>query len=287
MTTYISFRSYADPLRISAQYATPVARLLVHSAPADITPEERVRLAAANALADEIGDVLYDRDRVSNARVRQPLSTFIAHMGAFHDVLLATATVSPTDSARAARAKELLDTFFPDGVSFTKLEAPAAWYEGERRMQQIEKRGLTEEIIGLTGPDFLPAARKATKDLGEAIGVGSVPRDQPAGRALQQKLARFSRKVGSYVRLLAAAVDEENEDSVLRFLKAVEPIDEYRRSGRTLSTEEESQDSNTEEPPANDGTPSTPVTPASPTSPTEPGTEADPSVAPGGPFGPA
>jgi hypothetical protein len=260
--------------------------MLIHAAPADISSEERVRLMAANAAADAIGDVLYDRDRVSSARIRQPLSSFTTSMGALHDVLVATSTLSGAESERAARAKEVLGTFFADGVAFTKLEAPAAWYEGERRMQQIEKHGLTEEIIAITGPGFLPAARKATTDLGEAIGVGSTPRDQPASRALQQKLAKFSRKVSAYVRLLAAAVDEESEDSVQRFLKAVAPIDEYRRTGRTLASEEESQDPSTEPQPAIDGA-NVPATPASPSTPASPGPETDPSVAPGGPFGPA
>jgi hypothetical protein len=286
MTTSISFRPYVDSLRVGAQYAKPVARLLVHSAPEDMTTEERTRLMAANALANEIGGVIYDRSQVSSARVRQPLLNFTACMGAFHNALEATASVPEAESTRSKRAKELMGVFFPEGLSFTKLDAFAAWFEGDWRFQAIEADGLTEEMTSLTGPDIFPAAKRATVTLGEALGVGETRRDQPASRALQHKLMQFSRKVSSYLRLLSSSVDEDNEASVQRFLKAVAPIDQYRR-GRAASEEEEIVLAPPAEEPAAGGTnPNGPAAPSTPTSGPSPGVEPDPSVAPGGPFGP-
>jgi hypothetical protein len=180
-----------------------------------------------------------------------------------------------------------MGVFFPEGLSFTKLDAFAAWYEGDWRFQEIETHGLAEEITSLTGPDIFPAAKQATVALGDALGVGETPRDQPASRALQHKLAQFSRKVSSYLRLLSASVDEENEASVQRFLKAVAPIDQYRRA-RAGSEEEEIVLTPPAEEPAGGGTNTNgPTAPSTPTSGPSPGSETDPSVEPGGPFGPA
>jgi hypothetical protein len=241
MTTYFSVRSYVDPLRIGARYAKPVARLLLHAAPSDITPEEQVRLAAANALADEIGGVLYERDRLANTKV-QPLSAnFRICMGALHDALLATASLPEAESENAGRAKELLRIFFPEGIAFTKLSALAAWSEGEWRMQQIEKNGWSAVVGEITRPEFLSAAKRATEAFGEVIGVGRAPREEAPKRGLQLILAQFSRKVAAYVRALAARVDEDDAASIERFRSAVAPIDEFR-ARRAAASEEESAD---------------------------------------------
>ena len=50
---------------------------------------------------------------------------------------------------------------------------------------------------------------------------------------MRDALYRFSRAISKYCRVLAAEVDEDDAESIARFMRAVSPIDEYRAVVRT------------------------------------------------------
>jgi hypothetical protein len=242
----IIFRFYVDGVRVSARYVKSLAALLIKAAPPDKTPVESRRLDKVRSAAAEVDVVLNDRDRISSARVREPFLGFGSAFGALHASLVATSEVSDEESDRGARAAALLANLFPGGVSFTSLDARAAWAEGDRHLGRIRNEGLAEEVVALSGPDFLPSAIRATAALAEAIGVGETTVEVPSSTALLDAMRAFSKSVGSYCRALAAGVEDDDPASWARFRKAVGPIDEYRRLGRTLE-EDGSEDGETDD----------------------------------------
>jgi hypothetical protein len=271
----IQFSLYADGFRVKAHYAKPIERKLRHAAPRDIRPEEAARLDRVTETADAIKDTLSERDGAEGG-VKEALLLFIAAYTAMHDSLLATSNLPPSAGVRPAQAKQILVKYLPEGVSFTRASAPAAWSEGARRIERIEEAGLVDDVADLTGPDFFPAAKRATDALGDVLGVGDEARPTPSSTALQLRLREFSAAVAAYTRALAAAVDLDDDASVERFVRAVAPIDEYRVEGRVRESSDDESVTPAPAGPSADA-PATPSTPAAP--------ELDP-TAPGGPFDP-
>jgi hypothetical protein len=271
----IQFSQYADGFRVRAQYVKPVERKLRHAAPRDIRPEEEARLDRVTVAADAVKDTLSERDGAEGG-VKEALLLFIAAFTAMHDSLTATSSLPASTGERPSKAKRILVHYFPDGVSFTRAAAPAAWSEGARRIEDIEEAGLVGEIADLTGPDFFPAAKGATDALADVLGVGDEARPTPSGTALQLQLREFSAAVAAYTRSLAAAVDIDDDASVQRFVRAVAPIDEYRVEGRVRDDGDDESVTPAPAAPSTDA----PVTPSTPAAP-----ELDP-TAPGGPFDP-
>ena len=234
------YRSYQG-FRAGAQYAKPVARMLRNAAPPDIAVEEKKALRVIESLAEQVQDVLTERDRFSGARVRPYRTAFINYWSALHDVLVGKARLGSEFGDQGERAQALLDTYFPEGVSFTLLDAYAAWFEAQRRLDRISDENQLQELEQIATAPMVQAIKKGTTELGEAIGVGKTARHEvPSATAVQETMAKFSRAVGAYARLLAAKVDEENPASIERFRRAVAPIDEYRSMrGRGGSDEPE------------------------------------------------
>lgn len=240
ITTVPEYRNY-QAFRASAQYAKPVARMLRNAAPPDITVEEKKALRTVEDLAEQVQDVLAERDRFSGARVRPYRDAFIKYWGALHDLLVARARLGADFGDEGVRSQALLDSYFAEGVAFLQLDAYAAWFEAQRRLDRMSEEEQLGELEAVAGPAMVQAIKKGTSALADAIGVGKVARNEvPSATAVQETMAKFSRAVGAYARLLAAKVDEENPASIERFRRAVAPIDEYRSMrGRGGSDEAE------------------------------------------------
>ncbi|AKF06988.1 hypothetical protein [Sandaracinus amylolyticus] len=223
------FRAYHG-LRVGAQYAKPVARQLFNVAPDDITPDERKALRVVVAVGDDVQSVFAERDRFSSARLQPIRISFMNYWAALHGVLDAKARLGDAFGDEGARARAVLAAYFADGVSFSRLDAHAAWFEGQRRLDRMSDEETADEVEALAGAAVFAAVKAGTAAIGEAIGVGKATRasDVPSATALQETLAKFSRAVGAYTRLLAAKVDEEDAASIERFRRAVAPIDDYR-----------------------------------------------------------
>jgi hypothetical protein len=236
----IIYSGYVDAMRIGAERAQPFARELVHAAPLDLQIGERKALEIVVEYADEIDDVLNDRERGSNVRVRPFIQSCINTWGGSSDGLLAIARIPADVSDRGPRAADLHARLFPEGSSWLKSEAEVLWSRANRLLARIEEEKLEREIEALLGRDVHDAMVTVTQALGEAIGVGRKPRAVTSGPSLAEKTQGLSRAVGAYCRQLAANVDESDPESVERFRKAVAPIDAYRsRASATVEEEEE------------------------------------------------
>lgn len=257
----LGVRNYVENPRVRADHAKPLARELANAAPEDASDDERKALERIVRCSDDVESVLRDRERVSAEKLRDLRARLATQWGALESVLSGLAKIPPDAGARGAAAAALHAMLFPDGLGFVQLESTAAWGVADRRLGTVAESARREELESLVGADLVLSVELATRDLGEALGVGSTPRERGDARALSKCLTKLSRAIGSYCRLLAAKIDEEDPASIERFRRAVAPIDEYRvrRSG---------QEEPVEEPVASDPV-VTPVAPVEPPAPAE------------------
>ena len=229
----LDVRDYVGPFRVSSAHAQHMARAMEAAMPPDASDDERSGMVEVVAAAAVVEDVLSDRDRFSQARVRPAFVSFGTAWSVLGDMLAALARMPADATARGPRAATLYASIFPDGTTFVKLDAGAAWAAGQRRLDRIDADGITASVDELVGADVLVAARRATANLREATGAGPAPRDVPSSTALSEATAAFGRELGGYCRVLVAKLDETNASSVARFKRAVFPLDEYRSARRS------------------------------------------------------
>jgi hypothetical protein len=265
----IDFSSYAGPVRATSRSTVVLAARLQNAAPDDLTDGQREALIELRARAHEVQAVQSERDRQAPAKTRVVREAVGSAWHAVHDGLSAASRLTGTE--RSNLAIGVLDSLFPFGVGFTQLDSEGCWSESERHIDRIDAEGFAATIDGLLGPEFLVAVRARHADLGDAIGVGTTPRATPSSTALVVALGKFGRAVGRYARLMMAAVDEGDEASCRRFLRAMAPIDVHRANARSANGGGEPE-------------PSEPVEPAAPAAPETPSTPGAPVVDPDSPF---
>ena len=173
----IDFRPYTNSMRVPATHARPLARELRKAAPRDLSTAAQRALNEVQSLAEQIQVVLDERDRSSPAGVRPQIIACQTAWSALVGVLEAKSRIPADVSDAGARAAHLVATYFPEGVSFTRLDARAFWNEALRRLERMERDGELRAFTELAGKDMLVTAKKSTAELGEAIGVGKSKRD--------------------------------------------------------------------------------------------------------------
>jgi hypothetical protein len=232
----VEFASYVDAPRFGASYCRSVSRQLLNSMPGDATADEKKAMKIVIELADEVAGVITERERLGGAKVRTAMVRFANGWSASAEILGGLARI---EGSVGADAQAMLDTVFADGVAFVKLDAQAAWSEGQRRLDRIDDEGLARKLASLVGEHVVTEVREGTASVGEAIGAGSTPRELPSKTALADCVAAFGRGVGAYARLVASRVVETDPVSVHRFKSALAPIDEYRASRKGSTDDDE------------------------------------------------
>lgn len=258
MGDFIKFGDYVGGVRATSQTAAVLAARLEKAAPTDITTEEKNALRQVLATAREVHRVQSDRDRLAPAKLRPVLDDFVNDWSALADALVAHGRLSSSVSEEAPLAATLARSLFPDGVAFTQLPADRAWSEADRRLSRIETEELADDLERLIGAQFVEAVKQSTGRLANAIGTGPDAQPVASTTALAEALVKFGRAVGAYGRILAAHCDEEDDEAVARFLRAVAPIDQHRATMRP-SHGRDHDEPEAEEPSSPGVTPPTPV----------------------------
>jgi hypothetical protein len=223
----IVFGDYVDGVRIAAPYMKSLALTLANAKPDDLDAAGKKQLALLADIAKHGDDVLDERQ--STGGVRPTFDDFGNAWGGLCDALTAKSRLPASLSDRGERAAALVARIFPDGTMFVRRDAHAAWSDGDRRLALIAEQKLEHELSELVGEEHVDAVKKATAALGEALGVGHTRREALRGSDLQDTVARFSREVARYARMMAASVDVNDAATVLRFRRSVaEPIDALR-----------------------------------------------------------
>ncbi len=261
MATEVEFADYVRGVRTSGPAVAVLDARLDKAQPPDITAAEKKALKLVHQRAEEVAVVQAARDRLAPGRLRPLLLAFANDWSGVYEALGAKTRVPKEISDVGERAEKVQVSLFPDGVSFTQLDAETAWSEGSRRLQRIDDEELEQELDALIGKEFVLAARKGTGALGAAIGTTDGAAESPSSSALQEAITRFGKAVGNYGRVLSASCDEDDEASVQRFLKAVSPLDMHRAMMRSSASDTTSAPTDTTTQPATPAHVTTPATP--------------------------
>jgi len=137
----------------------------------------------------------------------------------------------------AARARLLLGTLFPSGLTFLREDYPSQWAETQKRLERIDEENLAAGIDAVAGPEFLGEVRRIHKLYGEAIGVTKARASAPL-----PNLAIPLRDVGAAIalhalQLVAVCMDEDAPlEARAAARDALRPIDETRANAARRAT---------------------------------------------------
>ncbi len=159
--------------------------------------------------------------------------------GAFIDRLTAYARLPADRYPHAARAAELLESYFSTGATFLKLDYHSQWAEMHKRVERMKAEGLRPEFERLVGADFMTELFRTYDDYGLIVGVKPGHTQTPDAPALQRPLRAFSEAAGNYGLQLVAWHEDGDEDVKTAVRAALAPFDEVRAAQprRTVATE--------------------------------------------------
>lgn len=219
--------SYTGRTRIPAAHAGALGLLLEKSAPGGLTAAQKKKLDAVVAAGAEV-EVARGMREASGVALAPLQRAMGAAFGAI-DLMLEGLSLLPASAGDLGeRATKLRAMIFPDGREFARATTVDACMTGRRVLARIEDRHLTRELSALIGPAPLAAAKTATSDLGEALGLGDKDVERTSPTVVADALEKFVTRLSAYARALAADVDEDDDASVQRFVDALAPIAQFR-----------------------------------------------------------
>jgi hypothetical protein len=199
----------------------------VLAAPSDLGADGKKRLKSRDEGREDVSSVQTARERGSAARLQGPRNKLAIAFSALCEIFGGLARIPAEVDDVGRRAGAIQSSLFPDALTFARLEAAATWAHATRLLDRIEE-GLEPQIEAMAGPAVLASIRIAVKELGMTIGIGSEPVASTSSSDLLRAVSSFQSAVASYVRVLAAEVDEDDAKPVERFFKEVAPIDQLR-----------------------------------------------------------
>jgi hypothetical protein len=130
-------------------------------------------------------------------------------------------------SKNRARALEIHELLFADGLGFLCLPYPRQHAEAERRLALIDKHRLATDIDALVGEEFLAELRVAHVEYGEALGIGRAPEPVPEATRVAEPLRALIEAMVDYaIQMLALARAKPARAEAVR--RALGPIDRFR-----------------------------------------------------------
>ncbi|HPH27251.1 MAG TPA: hypothetical protein PLA87_10415 [Pseudomonadota bacterium] len=137
----------------------------------------------------------------------------------------------------AARAGQLHDLLFPDGVSFVRLEYGAQWVEAERRLKVIEKERLKSEIDALCGPEVLAEVRRCHAEYAEMVGVTKAKEKKPKLPDLRSLRLQLQQAIGAHTMQLLAWALAGGATALEAIQPSLDAIDAYREKAQYTPSE--------------------------------------------------
>ncbi|MBK6685959.1 MAG: hypothetical protein IPG45_15910 [Deltaproteobacteria bacterium] len=209
--------------------ATAMGTGLLHAKPRDMPAFVDDAAAYLREVVDE-SLASWGSERGPGPDLRRPADASLDRSwGAVFTRLKAFAELPHDEYALAKEAAALMDRLFPDGLAFLRLPYAQEWAESERRLQMIDNEKLTKTLDKAAGPEFLQQVRRNHVVYGEVLGI-TKPDPMPQGPARAEHRKNLRKAISRYVfAVLASAVDEE---STLRALAALRPIDTFRANAQ-------------------------------------------------------
>ncbi|MCK6551344.1 hypothetical protein L6R52_36250 [Myxococcota bacterium] len=153
-----------------------------------LPPHCRERLAEMKAAAEDLSAV-WRANAVQAVDKRPADAALDAIWGAIHARLSAYAALPVEDYPAAAKAFEVKERLFPDGLGFLKLAYVEEWAESDKRMRQIDDQKLEGPLERLVGRDFVEQLGRAHATYGPVLGITRDGRPRVALPDMQESSA--------------------------------------------------------------------------------------------------
>jgi hypothetical protein len=154
---------------------------------------------------------------------------------AFAQRLAANIELGGTGGAEAERIYTLL---FTKGLTFLTLRYPEQWADGEAILGRIKSEGLETSLDRLVGAPFLRELRSRQAAYGEALGITKAKAATPEAANLIEPLREARAALGTYARVLIAAVENGDFDEASA-VPMLAPLAALRTSLREKKTPSE------------------------------------------------
>lgn len=218
-----------------------LAKILLQRAPKASSPAVR-KAASLVAIAVVALEEKWTRQVATASRNLRPLARRAgAAWSAIRDRLLTYESFAEGNSDRS-RAMKIHDLLFADGLEFLTLTLTRQHAESERRLKQIDERGLGKELEQLVGPRFVAALRATHQAFGDELGV-SKPSLPVTPVFVVEQLRALTEAISDYALqwLALGRHDPEKREAVAI---ALSPIDEFRAAAarRVASDEDEEEE---------------------------------------------
>jgi hypothetical protein len=231
--------SYTNTARGHSRHASPLAAQLRAAAPRDLTVDQRHALEQIVAASEAVDDIAKLRQRTSPPAVRGPRNSVVTGWTSMFQALTALSSCAPEVGSTGAEAARLLETLFPEGVTFSLDDAPAVWSSSRVILSRIEDEGLAARIDALLHPAMRASVVHAHAQLGAAIGVDGRAASFPSTHSLAEASSRFAFAVSAYARAMSVRLDPSDATAMDRFANVLSPIDSFRVNGKVEEEESE------------------------------------------------
>lgn len=266
------FRSLVELPRLRARDLLALARAVVaiarktHGLPADVAEVVDELEALAPALATSLAATAAPTQR---ADVRAADRAEDNAVGALVDFLTAW-TRLPTDAApEVAVAKECLGVLLEGGgLEFLTYRPVVEHSEVQRRLDNLEARGLDRAIRKMSGGAFLTHLAAVHEAYGAATGATG-PRPDVESPAVREQVDATSEAMKMYVLRVAASVRRARPETQRRADVLLQPLREWSSRG-AAPADEPVDDEPTDEKPVAPPADKPAAPPANDTAPAEP-----------------
>lgn len=127
----------------------------------------------------------------------------------------------------AAEAATVLQTVFPDRLSFLSIRPEDEWQEAELRLQMISDKGFDTIINELGGKPFLKELTQAHEAYGKALGITS-PKAQAETPALREARNAGMEAIRDYVLRVSAHVRKKQPETAAMAERLLAPLTTFR-----------------------------------------------------------
>lgn len=242
MSPRLNVQDYSHMPRFDVRGAVALGTALVSAIP----PEAP---ASVKEAADEISqklEALNSAWGTRGAARRESLRPYDQRLDAAWSALYGSidaAAKLPGGRERSARAAELLDALFGDGLGFLTLRYDKEWAESDRILRKIHEEQLTPAIDAVTGsPEYLEEIEISHSEYGKALSITAPAEPAVVESSLRGPMEQLRTAMGDYAVQLVAWGNHRSGTNYEAARLALAPIDaarraEARRSGGPSSNE--------------------------------------------------
>lgn len=141
--------------------------------------------------------------------------------------LSAATLLSPERYPEAVRVQELVDSLFPEGLSFLNVRFDNEWAHVDKLLKRIDDEKLATTIETIAGAAYLAELRLSFEKYGQVLGK-TQPRPDTESITIAEDLQKLSRCVSAYAVQVVATAEESRPESVEAARRALQPLIDYR-----------------------------------------------------------